>query len=78
MLKLIVTIVCDICGDTFEPVAVSCDRNPSAWRFLARELEASAEGSGWNLYGSCLCPGCCPEIPDATTNYATADQGDEF
>ena len=49
MLKLIVMVVCDECGDSFEPVAVSCDRNPSAWYDLTAGIEARAEDSGWSL-----------------------------
>lgn len=49
MLKLIVMVVCDKCGESFEPVAVSCDRDPSAWDYLTASIEARAEDSGWNL-----------------------------
>ncbi len=67
MLKLIVMLVCDSCIESFEPVAVSCDRDPRAWCFLTAELEARAEASGWNLFGAThrlmndhkhICPNC--------------------
>jgi len=64
MLKLFVIVECDTCGEAFEPVAVSCDRNPSAWRYLAAELATRAEGSGWNLYrGAYLCTDCSEDMP---------------
>jgi hypothetical protein len=52
MLKLIVMVVCDTCGESFEPVAISCDRDPKAWYYLAADLEMSAESSGWHHYAA--------------------------
>ena len=67
MLKVIVMVVCDKCGESFEPVAVSCDREPRAWNYLTADIEARAKDSGWNLYGAThrlindqkhICPDC--------------------
>lgn len=72
MLKLIVMVVCDTCGESFEPIAVSCDRNESAWDNLTAEIEARAENRGWNLhspthrllnvYYKYICPDCLDEL----------------
>jgi len=45
-------VVCDKCGESFEPVAISCDRDPGAWDYLTAGIEARAEDSGWNLSGA--------------------------
>lgn len=64
MLKVVVMLECDTCGEFFKPVTLSCDRNPSAWRFLAVELESRAEGCGWILYEAAfLCVDCVQDMP---------------
>jgi hypothetical protein len=64
MLKLIVMILCDSCGDSFEPVAVSCDRHPKVWQFLSDELKTTAEDTGWCFYEcASLCQECTEDLP---------------
>ena len=64
MLKLFVMLICDSCGESLEPVAVSCDRDPKSWRFLGDEIGAAAQEQGWNLYNrACLCSLCNEDMP---------------
>jgi hypothetical protein len=47
MLKVFVTIDCDLCGQPFKRVAASADRDPMSWRALADDVEYHAGNSGW-------------------------------
>ena len=49
MLKVIVMLDCNICGQPFDRVATSTDRDPMAWKSLACDVEYSAERSGWSF-----------------------------
>ena len=65
MLKLIVIVECDTCGESFEHVATSCDRDPRAWRYLASELESRAEARAWSLRGGTyLCADCIHQMSE--------------
>jgi hypothetical protein len=62
MLKLLVIIECDNCGEAFEHIATSCDRDPKAWRKLASELVSKAEERCWSMYGDTYaCADCIHE-----------------
>jgi hypothetical protein len=61
MLKIIVIIDCDICGESFERIAVTTDRNPQTWGCLPLSLEADAEHCGWDCYSAHRCYDCFPE-----------------
>jgi hypothetical protein len=50
MLKSIVMINCDICGGTFEHLAVCADSDPMIWESVTSDLEKAAENSGWFYY----------------------------
>ncbi len=52
MLKIFVTIDCDLCGIPFKRIAVSTDRDPMAWRALADDVEYHAGNSGWSSHRS--------------------------
>ena len=52
MLKVIVMIDCNICGQPFDQVFTSSDRDPLAWKSLACDLEYKAEGCGWSFHRS--------------------------
>jgi hypothetical protein len=72
MLKVIVMIDCNICGQSFDRVVTSCDRHPEAWKFLACDLEYEAERSGWSLQRSAHhCDYC---VSDAQISRRQADQ----
>jgi hypothetical protein len=50
MLKTIAMINCDICGGTFEKLAVSSANDPMVWDAVTSDLEQAAENSGWFYY----------------------------
>jgi hypothetical protein len=50
MLKTIAMINCDICGRTFEHLAVCADKDPMIWHEVTSDLEQAAEGAGWSFY----------------------------
>lgn len=49
MLKVIVMIDCNICGQPFDRVCTSTDRHPEAWKSMSQDLEYDAERSGWSF-----------------------------
>ena len=51
MLKVILMIDCNICGQNFNSIITSSDRHPAAWEFLAQGLEYQAESRGWTISG---------------------------
>ena len=59
MLKLIVMIDCNMCGQPFDRISASIDRDPMAWKCLSMDLEYDAERRGWGLsYGAHYCDWC--------------------
>jgi hypothetical protein len=50
MFKTIAMINCDVCGGTFEQLAVCGDKDPTLWDAITSDLERAAESSGWYLY----------------------------
>jgi hypothetical protein len=50
MLKFFVMINCDICGRTFENLAVSGITDPFIIDAITSDLERAAEESGWFYY----------------------------
>jgi hypothetical protein len=52
MLKVILMIDCNICGQPFDRVTASSDRDPLAWKSLSCDLEYEAEQRGWSFYRS--------------------------
>jgi hypothetical protein len=61
MLKIIVIVKCDICGELFERIAISTDRNPLMWEYLPLLLSADAEYRGWDCHSEDYCYGCISE-----------------
>jgi hypothetical protein len=49
MLKVVVMIDCNICGQLFDRVCVSSDRDPMAWKAMSMDLEYRAKECGWNF-----------------------------
>ena len=49
MLKIIVMIDCNICGQPFDRVSASTDRDPMTWKGLAEDVEYKALCRGWGL-----------------------------
>jgi hypothetical protein len=52
MLKVLVMIDCNMCGQPFDRVATSSDRDPQVWKSLACGVEYDAERSGWSFHRS--------------------------
>ena len=59
MIKVIVMIDCNICGQLFDHIATSCERDPLAWKAMSVDLEDEAENSGWSFYRSAHHCGYC-------------------
>ena len=75
MLKLFVIIECDTCGESFEHVATSCDRDPRAWRDLTSELELKAESRSWSIYGGTyLCFDCIDQMSEMKVELREASE----
>lgn len=58
MFKLIVLVECDVCGEPFDRIATSADRDPVAWEHLTAILEARADNNGWDVYSAHRCYDC--------------------
>jgi endogenous inhibitor of DNA gyrase (YacG/DUF329 family) len=63
MIKVILMIDCNICGQPFDRIATSSTRDPSSWKCLALDLEDSAESHGWSFYRSAHhCDYCVSDV----------------
>ncbi len=59
MLKVILMLDCNECGQPFDRVATSTDCDPLAWKPLACALKYSAQRSGWSFQrGAHYCDYC--------------------
>jgi hypothetical protein len=79
MLKVILMLDCNMCGQPFDRVATSTDRDPLAWKPLACDLEYSAELRGWSFHrGAHYCDYCVSDVELASIAPATrATTGEE-
>jgi hypothetical protein len=76
MLKVIVTIDCNRCGQPFKRIAISTDRDPMAWRALADDVEYHAGNSGWDSQRSAhYCEYCVHHA--VTAGLQAAADGEE-
>lgn len=50
MFKTIAMLNCDICGGTFEKLAVCGDKDPFLWDAITSDLEHASESAGWYCY----------------------------
>jgi hypothetical protein len=74
MLKVILMIDCNICGQPFDRIATSTDRDPMTWKSLSLDLEAMAEQRGWSFHRSAHhCDYCVPDVALASVQ-APADR----
>jgi hypothetical protein len=62
MFKLVVILECDMCGDSFDRMAISTDRNPEAWKYLSASIEARAESACWSCDSAHRCDSCLNSI----------------
>jgi len=59
MLKVIIMIDCNICGQPFDRVATTKEREPLVWKALSLDLEDEAMNRGWGFLRSChYCEHC--------------------
>jgi hypothetical protein len=59
MLKLLLTLECDSCGDCFEHVTTTTDGNPTNWEYLLPMLEYKAQNCSWYCQSAHYCYSCC-------------------
>lgn len=50
MLRVIVTLDCNMCGQPFEHLGSSSSLDPLEWKSLSLDLEHHAESSGWFFF----------------------------
>jgi len=78
MLKVIVMLDCNMCGQPFERVATSTDRDPLAWKSLACDVEYSAELRGWSFQRAAHhCSYCVSDAELASCEQRTEADEDE-
>lgn len=63
MLKVIIMLDCNICGQPFEGVVTTSDPDPLDWKARSEDLEYDAECSGWSFYRSAHhCTYCITDV----------------
>lgn len=78
MLKVILIIDCNICGQLFDRIVTSCDRDPMAWKSLSSDLEYKAELRGWSFHRSAHhCDYCISDVQLAGRQSAQQTENDE-
>lgn len=59
MLKVVLTLDCDGCRQSYEMAAVSTDPEPFFWESFANDLKSSAGCDGWDTEGDeIICSDC--------------------
>lgn len=63
MLKVILMLDCNICGQPFDRVATTCERDPFSWKSLSLDLEDTAVNLGWSFFRSAhYCDYCMSDM----------------
>jgi hypothetical protein len=63
MLRVIIMLDCNICGQPFEGVVTTSEPEPLSWKGLSQDLEDDAERSGWSFYRSAHhCSSCITDV----------------
>jgi len=64
VLKVILMLDCNICGQPFDRVVTTCNRDPLFWKSLSLDLEDTAVNSGcWSFYRSAhYCDYCMSDM----------------
>ncbi len=63
MLKVILMLDCNLCGQPFNRVTSSTDRDPINWKSLSLDLEYAAEESGWSSHRAThYCDYCVTDV----------------
>ena len=59
MLRVVLTLDCDRCRQSYEIAAVSTDPEPFFWESFAEDLKSHAGGDGWETDGNeIICSDC--------------------
>ncbi len=78
MLKVFVMIDCNLCGQVFDRVTTSCDRDPTAWKALSLDLEYKAENCGWTIHRAAHhCAYCISDVMLPANQTVELDDTDE-
>jgi hypothetical protein len=76
MLKVIIMLDCNICGQLFDGVVTSSELDPLDWKVMSLDLEDDAERSGWSFYRSAHhCDHCVTDV--AFSLRQAADEASE-
>jgi hypothetical protein len=63
MLKVIIMLDCNICGQPFEGVVTTSNQDSLSLKALSQDLEDDAEHSGWSFYRSAHhCSYCITDV----------------
>lgn len=69
MIKVIMMLDCNICGQPFEEIVASTQLDPLSWKSLSLDLEYTAQSSGWFFFrNSHFCNYCITDV--AACRYA--------
>ncbi len=59
MLRVIITLDCNTCGQPFEGIETTKELDPLGWKARLQDLEDTAEASGWFFFrGGHYCDYC--------------------
>lgn len=50
MIRIIVTLDCNVCGQPFDRIGSSSSIDPLDWKALSLDLEHQAESTGWFFF----------------------------
>ncbi len=63
MLKVIILIDCNACGQPFDHVVTSSEKDPLSWKSLSLDLEDTAMGCGWSFWRAAhYCDYCMSDV----------------
>lgn len=63
MFKVIIMLDCNICGQTFDRVATTTEKEVLVWKALSLDLEDDAINRGWGFLRSChYCEHCVVSV----------------
>jgi hypothetical protein len=79
MIKVIMMLDCNICGQPFEEIVTSSQVDPLSWKSLSLDLEYTAESSGWFFFrNSHFCSYCVYDVACVRYAEGAARGGNQF
>lgn len=73
MLRVVLTLDCDRCKESYYQAAVSNDPEPLMWHALANDLQCCADGAGWRtglkIGDEVICDECVDQEADESGGY---------